>query len=221
MANAGIRSPNPNVTLYSQAYENVTFSSYFGGSVLRQAQTLNEAQLRRVLQYCQTRRHPLRDRTILLVSFNAGLRAKEIAALTVGDVFDAAGGVRTQFVLQRSQTKGGKARTVYLNQRLQRALAEYAASIPSADPARALFESQKGGHFSGNTMCQLFLEIYRACGLKDASSHSGRRTFITRMAAQGVGVRVLAALAGHSSIQVTQRYIDVNEDQLASAVELL
>jgi integrase/recombinase XerD len=41
------------------------------------------------------------------------------------------------------------------------------------------------------------------------------------MAAQGVGVRVLAALAGHSSIQVTQRYIDVNEDQLASAVELL
>jgi integrase/recombinase XerD len=70
-------------------------------------------------------------------------------------------------------------------------------------------------------MCQLFLEIYRACGLKDASSHSGRRTFITRMAAQGVGVRVLAALAGHSSIQITQRYIDVNSDQLAAAVELL
>jgi integrase/recombinase XerD len=41
------------------------------------------------------------------------------------------------------------------------------------------------------------------------------------MAAQGVGVRVLADLAGHSSIQVTQRYIDVNDDQLAAAVELL
>lgn len=188
---------------------------------MRHAQTLNEAQLRRVLQYCQTRRHPLRDRTIVLVSFNAGLRAKEIAALAVGDVFDETGAVRTQFVLQRSQTKGGKARTVYLNQRLQRALSEYGASIPLADPKRALFESQKGGHFSGNTMCQLFLEIYKACGFKDASSHSGRRTFITRMATQGVGVRVLAALAGHSSIQVTQRYIDVNADQLASAVELI
>jgi integrase/recombinase XerD len=157
----------------------------------------------------------------MLVSFNAGLRAKEIASLSVGDVFDENGAVREQFVLQRSQTKGSKARTVYVNQRLQRALAEYAASICITDPKCALFESQKGGHFSGNTMCQLFLEIYKACGFKDASSHSGRRTFITRMAAQGVGVRVLAALAGHSSIQVTQRYIDVNADQLAAAVELL
>jgi integrase/recombinase XerD len=188
---------------------------------MRQAQTLNEAQLRRVLQYCGSRRHPLRDRTILLVSFNAGLRAKEIAALIVGDVFDAEGAVREQFVLQGGQSKGGRARAVYVNQRLRRALAEYGASIRIGDPNRPLFESQKGGHFSGNTMCQLFLEIYKACGLKDASSHSGRRTFITRMAAQGVGVRVLAALAGHSSIQVTQRYIDVNADQLASAVELL
>jgi integrase/recombinase XerD len=56
---------------------------------MRQAQTLNEAQLRRVLQYCSTRRHPLRDKTIIMVSFYAGLRAKEIASLTVGDVFDA------------------------------------------------------------------------------------------------------------------------------------
>ncbi len=157
----------------------------------------------------------------MLFSFNAGLRAKELAALTVGDVFDAECTPREQFVLQGRQSKGGRARTVYVNQRLQRALAEYGASIPLADPNRSLFASQKGGVFSGNTMCQLFLEIYHACGLKDASSHSGRRTFITRMAAQGVGVRVLAALAGHSSIQVTQRYIDVNSDQLASAVELL
>lgn len=188
---------------------------------MRQAQTLNEAQLRRVLQYCQTRRHPLRDRTIVLVSFNAGLRAKEIAALTVGDVYDDAGAVREQFILHSSQTKGGRSRTVYLNQRLQRALAEYGASIRLNDPKQPLFASQKGGAFSANTICQLFIEIYRAVGLKDASSHSGRRTFITRMAAQGVGVRVLAALAGHSSIQVTQRYIDVNAEQMAAAVELL
>ncbi|MDP4300215.1 tyrosine-type recombinase/integrase, partial [Leptothrix discophora] len=53
-----------------------------------------------------------------------------------------------------------------------------------------------------------------------ATSHSGRRTFITNLAAQGVSVRVLAALAGHRSIQTTQRYIDVNDNMLRRAVEL-
>jgi integrase/recombinase XerD len=136
-------------------------------------------------------------------------------------VFDEAGAVREQFILSAAQSKGGKTRTVYLNQRLRRTLAEYAAGLNLSDPNRALFESQKGGHFSANTMCQLFLDIYKACGLTDASSHSGRRTFITRLANKGVGVRVLAALAGHSSISTTQRYIDVNDTQLANAVELL
>jgi len=188
---------------------------------MRQAQTLNEAQLRRVIQYCRSRRHPVRDETIVLFSFYAGLRAKEIAALTVGDVYDEAGAVRTQFILDAAQSKGGKTRTVYLNQRLRRALAEYAAGIRTDDAQRALFESQKGGHFSANTMCQLFLDIYKAVGLKDASSHSGRRTYITRLANKGVGVRLLAELAGHSHISTTQRYIDVNAEQLSAAVELL
>ncbi|MCR9140316.1 MAG: site-specific integrase [Alphaproteobacteria bacterium] len=188
---------------------------------MRQAQTLNEAQLRRVIQYCRSRRHPVRDETIVLFSFYAGLRAKELAALTIGDVYDEAGAVREQFILGAAQSKGGKTRTVYLNQRLRRALAEYAAGIRTGDPQRALFASQKGGHFSANTMCQLFLDIYKAVGLKDASSHSGRRTYITRLANKGVGVRLLAELAGHSHISTTQRYIDVNAEQLSAAVELL
>ncbi|MDB2454758.1 site-specific integrase [Planktomarina temperata] len=188
---------------------------------MRQAQTLNEAQLRRVIQYCRSRRHPVRDETIILVSFYAGLRAKEIAALKVGNVFDEEGDVRTQFILSAQQSKGGQTRTVYLNQRLRKALREYGDYIRLADPQRPLFASQKGGHFSANTMCQLFLDIYKAIGLKDASSHSGRRTYITRLANKGVGVRLLAALAGHSHISTTQRYIDVNSEQLSEAVELL
>ena len=188
---------------------------------MRQAQTLNEAQLRRVIQYCRSRCHPVRDETIILFSFYAGLRAKELAALKRGDVFDEEHNVRGQFILSAAQSKGGKTRTVYLNQRLRRALAEYAAGLNLTDPNRALFESQKGGHFSANTMCQLFLDIYKAIGLKDASSHSGRRTYITRLANKGVGVRLLAELAGHSHISTTQRYIDVNAEHLSAAVEMI
>jgi integrase/recombinase XerD len=70
-------------------------------------------------------------------------------------------------------------------------------------------------------MCQLLIHIFQQCSLKHATSHSGRRTFITRLASKGVGVRVLAELAGHSSIATTQLYIDVNPEQLANAVELV
>jgi len=188
---------------------------------MAQASTLSDAQIKRAVRFCQTRRYPTRDTTILLLSLHTGLRAKEIAALRIGDVYDEAGTPRTQFTLSKSQTKGSRARTVFVNRQLTQQLSTYKAWRNCTDAAAPLFASQKGGGFSANTMCQLFLNIYKQCGLSNASSHSGRRTFITRLATAGVGVRVLAELAGHSSIQTTQRYIDVNDAQLASAVELL
>lgn len=84
-----------------------------------------------------------------------------------------------------------------------------------------LFCTQLGTAFSANSLCQLFLKLYADCGIKGASSHSGRRTFITKLANTGVNVRLLAALAGHRHISTTQRYIDVNDAQLARAVELI
>jgi integrase/recombinase XerD len=100
-------------------------------------------------------------------------------------------------------------------------LEQYRPTLYSVDPTAALFESRKGGHFSANTMCQLFLGVFSDCGLRGATSHTPRRTFITQLANKGVRVRVLAELAGHSSISVTQRYIDVNDAQCSRAVELL
>ena len=51
--------------------------------------------------------------------------------------------------------------------------------------------------------------------------HSGRRTRLTELSSKGVGVRVLAEMAGHASIQTTQRYIDVNDEQMRKAAELI
>ena len=87
-----------------------------------QAHKLNEAQFCRVLHYCRSRRHPLRDTTIFLASFYAGLRAKEITALKLGDVFDEAGNMWEQFILGAEQRKCRQRRTVYLNQHLRKAL---------------------------------------------------------------------------------------------------
>jgi integrase/recombinase XerD len=188
---------------------------------MAQATTLNDAQFKCALRYCQARRHVTRDTTILLFSLHTGLRAIELAALRVGDVYGDHGAPRKQFTLSKFQTKGANPRAVFVNKQLTQQLVVYGKWRHCSDSNAPLFRSQKGGHFSANTMCQLFLNIFHACGLQGASSHSGRRTFITRLANKGIGVRVLAALAGHSSIAVTQRYIDVNDDQLANAVELL
>jgi len=127
--------------------------------------------------------------------------------------------VRDAFVLKRSQTKRARTRTVYINRALRSALEQYRPTLYSVEPTAPLFESCKGGHFSANTMCQLFLGVFADCGLPGATSHTPRRTFITQLANKGV--RVLAELAGHSSIAVTQRFIDVNDAQCARAVELL
>ena len=187
---------------------------------MKQARTLTDKQLKQVLAYCSTRKHAARDRAIVLFSFLAGLRAKEIAALTIANITDELGNVREEFTLSPQQTKGSKARRVFVNARLQRELALYLKHTKFKANCPALFQSQKGAAFSANTMCQLLLRIYDDAGIADATSHSGRRTFITNLAAKGIGVRVLAELAAHSSIATTQRYIDVNDEQLRSAVEL-
>ena len=63
--------------------------------------------------------------------------------------------------------------------------------------------------------------MYKDAGLSGASSHSGRRTFITMLAHKGVGVRVLMALAGHQNMSTTQRYIDLNDEMMKTAVNLI
>jgi integrase/recombinase XerD len=81
---------------------------------MAQAATLSDAQIKRALRWCQTRRYVTRDTTILLFSIYTGLRAKELAALCVGDVYDADGTPRTQFTLSAAQTKGARTRTVFI-----------------------------------------------------------------------------------------------------------
>ena len=96
-------------------------------------------------------------------------------------------------------------------------------AVTLTDTSRALFASQKNYQrgFSANTLAQHFHHIYKGAGIDGASSHSGRRGFLTNLASKGVSVRVLQELAGHRSLAVTQRYIDVNQAMLQNAVELL
>jgi len=188
------------------------------------ARTLSQRELRKALDHVATRAHAARNRAVLLLTHWAGMRVGEVAALRLGDVVGLDGAVRVEIALRAEQTKGRHGRVVLLASRLRRELEAYVRCMgldAVRDSERPLFATQKRSQFTANTLCHTLNDIYRAAGLDGASSHSGRRSFITQLASKGVSVRVLAALAGHRSIATTQAYIDVNDAMKRSAVELV
>lgn len=185
-----------------------------------QAKTLTSKELRRVLDYTATRPHAARNRAMLLLTHWAGMRVGEVAALNVGDVIDTDGSVKAEIRLDAAQTKGKHARAVFISEKLSKEIASYLKQARPGSANTPLFATQKRERFSPNTLCQTMNTLYRRANMAGATSHSGRRSFITTLASKGVGVRVLAALAGHRSIATTQAYIDVNDDMKRAAVEL-
>ena len=189
----------------------------------KQAKTLTAEELRRVLDYVATRKHSARNRALVLTSVYSGCRVGELSSLTYADVVDDEGGVRNEIRLKAENTKTKEARVVFVNAKLKKELQHYASTYKPTNTQLKFFYSQKrkSDGYNANTLTQFFHYLYKRAGVFGASSHSGRRTFITKLASQGVGVRVLMSLAGHRNISTTQAYIDVNDDMKRKAVELI
>ncbi|MDP2347049.1 MAG: site-specific integrase [Gammaproteobacteria bacterium] len=190
---------------------------------MKQAKVLTQTEIKRLLRVVSTTKHAARNRLVVMLSYLAGLRACEIASLLVGDVINLVGDsceVKTEVVLKSSQTKGKKAQTVVLSSQLRKEIADYyQKAMLLVDPTDYLISSQKKSGFSSQTIQNLFRELYQEAGISNASSHSGRRFFVTNLSEKGVSVRVIQELARHSSLATTQRYIDVSVDKLRLAVE--
>jgi integrase/recombinase XerD len=101
---------------------------------MSQARILNQQELRRVLDHVATRRHSARNRAMLLLTHFAGMRVAEVAALRINDVLTSDNTVKAEVRLMPNQTKGKYARTVYLNERMQKELAKYIKTIRIKDP---------------------------------------------------------------------------------------
>jgi len=189
--------------------------------VTKQAKTLDERQLQRLLEFVTKTKSAKRNRAILLLTHLAGMRIGECAALRVCDVVASDGSIRKDIDLSAAQTKGNKSRTVLLNQRMQAELAAYMQTVRVRDAKQPLFSTQRRAGFTANSLTQVVNGIYKKAGFDGCSSHSGRRGFITNLAEKGVSVRVMMALAGHQNMSTTQRYIDLRPGVLRNAVELI
>jgi len=190
---------------------------------MAQAKTLTNEELTRVLDHIRTRRFAPRNRAMMLLTHLAGLRIGEVACLRWSDVMNQDGTVKEEIRLLPDMTKGRHPRTVFVNMRLREELSAYAAQARCVDRSYPFFASQKSmkSGFGANSLAQTFALLYEGAGVEGASSHSGRRTFLTNLANKGTAIHILKTLAGHRSISTTAAYLYSSPSQLKAAVELV
>jgi integrase/recombinase XerD len=191
----------------------------------KQAKVLTERQIKAALSAVADRRYPQRDRVMVLLSVRAGLRAKEIAKVTWAMVTDAEGNVGDALHLPNGASKGKRGgRTVPLNKELRAALIELKALRPTAEATDHIIHSERDIGMSAGAVQVWFHRLYAALGFSGASSHSGRRTFVTRCAkniiAAGGSLRDVQELCGHASLATTQRYIQGDTEAKRRVVDL-
>lgn len=188
----------------------------------KQAKILSTSNISDLIALAASSRYPQRNIAIVLLSVKAGLRAAEISKLTWTMVVDATGEVGATMELHNDAAKGHKGRRLPIHPDLQRALQNLARRAGAAGP---VIKSERGGAMRPISIVMWFRAAFRRLGLDGCSSHSGRRTFITNAARlvhkAGGSLRDVQMLAGHSSIQTTQRYIDGDSHLQRKLVGLL
>ena len=188
----------------------------------RQAKTLSSADIRDLLLFARCTRHPLRNSVIVLLSAKAGLRAGEIANLTWDMLVDANGHISGLIELADAAAKKCSGRSIPVHPDLAAALTAWQQIAPASPYVIA---SERRGAMTPPSIVVWFNRAFKNIGLKGCSSHSGRRTFVTRAARivhkAGGSLRDVQLLAGHRSILTTQRYIDGDSDAQRKLVAMI
>lgn len=174
------------------------------------AKILNETEVERTLAICRPQ-----EAVMVLLSHKAGLRAMEIAALDWRMVLDASGAVADALDLPAMATKGKTgAGRVPMAPELKVALIKLAA-IQRFPRKGNVIRAPKGAGFAAHSVAQKLKRLYAKAGL-DASSHSGRRTFATRLAShKGLNAFQVQRAMRHSDIAATRPYVDDAASDLA------
>lgn len=189
---------------------------------MKQAKVLNEKEYQRLLSVARDSKYGVRDVCIVQFSFLLGLRVMEIASINLDDVVESDGTIKDSFYLSTEQSKGSSGDgMVYLsNKSIRKTLAEYLRWRENKGiTGSRLFWSQKGGCFTPKSLQMWFNRLYDRAGLKGCSSHSGRRTFATRLIENGFDIKSVSVLMRHKNIQTTSRYIQHNPVMLSKMVE--
>lgn len=188
------------------------------------AKVLAPVNVLRLLAHVDCQRHPDRNRVMILLSFKAGLRACEIAGLDWTMVLTCGHAMGVQLAVSSSIAKNGRGRLIPLNPELKRALVRL-HKLQGRPRDGPVVRSERGDHMTPGSVVNWFRRAYDAIDMPGCSSHSGRRTFITRAArlliSSGGSLRDVQELAGHRAITTTERYIEGDRDAQRKLVRLI
>jgi integrase/recombinase XerC len=192
----------------------------------KQAKILTDKQVRAVLAELDTRRYPLRDRVMFMLSLKAGLRAKEVASVTWGMLTDSEGEIAGVISLENRAAKGKSGRVIPIHPDLKAALvALHKERGVKARPDWPVIHSERNHGLSAAAVAVWFHRLYTGLGMVGCSSHSGRRSFVTRAARRisevGGSLRDVQMLAGHASLSTTAKYIEHDADAQRKVVALI
>jgi len=151
----------------------------------------------------------LRDKAILTLLYGCGLRISEALALNIGDI-----SAQSEFL--RVKGKGNKERIVPLLPIIWQNIEAYLAECPySVNVGEPLFLGTRGERLSPRIIQRQMQRIRAKLGLPDTvTPHALRHSFATQLLGEGVDLRSIQELLGHSSLITTQRYTDVQTETL-------
>lgn len=163
---------------------------------------LTKNEVERILEQTKNPKH----RLMLGLAYGAGLRVSEMVNLRVRDIDT---GELTVIV---RQGKGKKDRLTVLSPRLVSGLREF---LIGKNANQYVFESERGGKLTTTTAQKIFQQCLKKSGIaKPATFHSLRHSFATHLLENGVDVRYVQELLGHSNIRTTQIYTHVTNPSL-------
>jgi integrase len=160
----------------------------------------------------------LRLEAILRLSFEAGLRAREIAGLRWDvNVLNAEGRVGQTIHITHNIGKRSVERVLPLAPKLAVVLRRLYEVTPNTDFVVFRLDTPKTGALTPNAVVQLVKRFFLSAGFLGCTSHSGRRSFITSAARKanlhGASLKDVQELAGHKHLQTTEKYIEPSEQQ--------
>ena len=142
---------------------------------------------------------PVRDRAILLLFLDTGLRLSELAELRLADL-RADGSLKVM-------GKGSRERIVPVGTAARQALVRYLRER-GADPGEPIFRARRGGPLGGRGIQQLFRRLKLRAGLSGrCSPHTMRHTFARAYLVNGGDAFSLQRILGHATLDMVKRYV--------------